>query len=277
MKKEIAIRDARASDHFSSLRKMALMAGMVLMVMLGACAHKPAQRANADQPPAQAAQGKTATAWAEETDDGFGGQAPPAIADPLEPWNRAMFHFNDRLYFWVLKPVAQVYRAVLPEGLRLAFADFFYNLAAPVRVANNLLQGKPVQAGAEIGRFVLNSTAGILGLGNPAKLVEALNPPEEDLGQTFGTYGIGHGIYLIWPILGPSSIRDTIGFAGDGFLNPLVYVDPSWVSPAATGLKTVNGTSLRIGDYESFKAAAVEPYFSMRDAYLQLRQKKVAQ
>jgi phospholipid-binding lipoprotein MlaA len=188
-----------------------------------------------------------------------------------------MFQVNDRLYFWVLKPVAQVYRAVIPEGLRVAFADFFYNLAAPARVANNLLQGKPLQAGAEIGRFLVNSTVGILGMGNPAKMIPALNPPEEDLGQTFGAYGMGHGFYLVWPLLGPSSLRDTIGFAGDGFLNPVAYVDPSWVPAAANGLKAVNATSLRIGDYESFKAAAVEPYLSMRDAYMQLRKKKVSE
>jgi len=251
------------------------IAGVMLLLLLTACAHQPAKtRGDGSQAPLPAT--VSATSWAEEDDNGFAA-SPPAIADPLEPWNRAMFHLNDRLYFWFFKPVALVYRAVIPEGLRIAFSDFFYNLGAPIRVANNLLQGKPVQAGAEVGRFVLNSTAGILGLGNPAKQIAALNPPEEDLGQTFGTYGIGHGVFLIWPILGPSSLRDTIGFVGDGFLNPVAYVDPGWVPAAAGGLRAVNATSLKIGDYESFKAAAVEPYFSMRDAYLQLRKKKVSE
>jgi len=276
MNTQRAVTDAARPDHFSSLGKAGLVAGVVLLLLWTGCAHKPANRPGTDPQPAAAAQGGTDTAWAEDADNEFAAQAL-TIADPLEPWNRAMFTFNDRLYFWVLKPVAQVYRAVIPEGLRLAFADFFYNLATPIRVVNNLLQGKPVQAGAEIGRFVLNSTAGVLGLGNPAKHIEVLNPPEEDLGQTFGTYGIGHGIYLVWPILGPSSLRDTVGFAGDGFLSPVSYIEPSWIPASANGLKAVNATSLKIGDYESFKAAAVEPYFSMRDAYLQLRKKKVSE
>lgn len=90
------------------------------------------------------------------------------VADPLKPWNRAMFHFNDKFYFWVLKPVTQGYRFVIPEDIRVGVKNFFNNLAAPIRVANSLLQGKWGGAWAEFSRFFINSTVGVLGLADPA-------------------------------------------------------------------------------------------------------------
>ena len=197
------------------------------------------------------------------------------VADPLSPWNRAMFHFNDRLYFWVLKPLARGYRAVLPTPARSGIKNFFHNLTTPIRMISCILQGKGRAASAELTRFLINSTVGVLGFGNPAKRWTELNTSEEDLGQTLATYGIGNGFYIVWPILGPSTLRDSVGMIGDWFLNPVSYVDPIEAYLEIRAVETVNQTSFRIGDYESLKEAAIDPYVSFRNAYIQYRKKKV--
>ena len=126
-------------------------------------------------------------------------------------------------------------------------------------------------AGNEAARFLVNTTVGVLGLFDPAKKYENLVSAEEDFGQTLGVYGMGEGIYIVWPLLGPSTLRDSIGSAGEFFMNPFFYVQPAEISHAATAVETVNGTSFRIGDYESFKKMAVDPYKAMRNAYIQRR------
>jgi phospholipid-binding lipoprotein MlaA len=102
-----------------------------------------------------------------------------------------------------------------------------------------------------------------------------LRKQDTDLGLTLASYGVGHGFYIVWPLLGPSSPRDTIDLAGKYFLNPLSYITP-WYYPAGTKtLEVVNATSLSIGDYESLKEAAIDPYVALRDAYIQYRQKQI--
>jgi len=210
----------------------------------------------------------------DEFDDEFE-EGKVKVSDPMEPWNRAMFHFNDKLYFWILKPIARGYRAVIPKPARVCVKNFFHNLTTPIRLVNSLLQGKVDAAGAELGRFVFNSTVGILGFGNPARHYPSLNPVDEDLGQTLGTYGLGNGPYIVWPILGPSTLRDSLGLAGDWFLNPVSYVEPTEKSLGIKGYEIVNETSLRIGEYESIKKASLEPYVAIRNGYIQYRRKKV--
>jgi phospholipid-binding lipoprotein MlaA len=200
---------------------------------------------------------------------------PPSIADPIEPLNRALFVFNDKAYFWVMKPVARGYRAVVPEGLRLSVRNFFSNIAMPIRFVNNLLQGKIRNSGVELLRFAINTTAGIGGLFDPAKNDFHLSPREEDLGQTLGKYRLGHGLYIVLPLLGPSSLRDAIGLAGDAFLDPVYYVGNTEVIVGTKVLKTENEVSLRIGEYEDLKKSAIDPYVAVRDAYSQYRAKKV--
>ncbi|NCO68606.1 MAG: VacJ family lipoprotein [Nitrospirae bacterium CG_4_10_14_0_8_um_filter_41_23] len=205
----------------------------------------------------------------------------PEIADPLVPFNRVMFHVNDKLYFWVLKPVTQVYSHIIPEDFRIVFSNAYDNLKAPVRMLNNLLQLRLKAAGNELIRFLFNSTAGIGGLGDVARDALGIKKQEADFGQTLGHYGVGHGFYIVLPVLGPSSLRDTVGFAGDRLMYPLTYVSKDVLPVEATvGIaahEKVNDTSFRIGDYESFKESAVEPYVSMRDAFVQHRKKKVEQ
>ncbi|MFZ5907474.1 MAG: MlaA family lipoprotein [Nitrospirota bacterium] len=197
------------------------------------------------------------------------------IADPIYPWNKAMYHFNDKLYFWILKPVAKGYSAVMPEDIRIAARNFFSNLTTPVRLVGCLLQLRIKDAGNELVRFAYNSTAGVLGLADAAKADFNIVRRDEDVGQALGSYGIGHGFYIVWPFIGPSSLRETVGWTGDFFLDPVTYVNPLEASFGIRAYDRVNETSLRIGDYEDLKEAAIDPYVSIRNAYIQYRQKKV--
>ncbi len=197
------------------------------------------------------------------------------VADPLEPLNRMMYGINDILYFWVAKPIAQVYRDVAPQPIRIGIRNFFNNLTTPIRFVNCHLQGKVKSADRELERFLINTTSGILGFGDPARDKMGLEPVEEDLGQTLAVHGFGNGLYIVLPLLGPSTLRDTVGFVGDQFLNPARYVEPLEVSIGISGVKVTNEGSFHIGEYEDFKSAAIDPYVAMRQAYIQYRKKQI--
>lgn len=202
----------------------------------------------------------------------------PAIADPLEHWNRAMYHVNDKFYFWLLKPAAEGYKYVVPEDFRGLFSNFYRNLKAPIRIMNNLLQGRPGYAGKETARLLINSTIGVGGLKDCASECFDIKGRDAEFGQTLGKYGIGFGFYIVWPLLGPSSPRDTIGLVADYALSPTSYLSPDAMSIEAATLyahEVVNTTSFRLGDYETMKKAAVDPYVAIRDAYRQHRLKKI--
>lgn len=196
-------------------------------------------------------------------------------SDPLYYFNKAMFHVNDKLYFWVLKPTATAYKAVTPQFFRTGVSNFFHNIAMPVRLVNNLLQGNMKGSGTELGRFAVNTTVGVFGLMDPAKDYLDWQPYEQDLGITLGKYGIGNGPYIVWPFFGPSTLRDTVGLSGDYFLGFSYYVDSEKTVYAANGLKIVNKTSGMLGDYEAFKQAYIDPYERMKEFYLISRQEKV--
>jgi phospholipid-binding lipoprotein MlaA len=193
------------------------------------------------------------------------------VADPLAPWNRAMFTFNDRFYFWVLKPVAKGYRAVVPSLARTGVENFFDNLRTPLRFVSDVLQLKGREATIELGKFMINSTWGVLGFGNLFAGNPETNIPDNDLGLTLAHYGVGSGAYVVWPFLGSYTLRDTVGWIGGLGLDPVSYVSPVTVSLGGRTYYLVNYTSFRIGDYESLKNASVDPYLATRDAYLQYR------
>jgi phospholipid-binding lipoprotein MlaA len=200
------------------------------------------------------------------------------IPDPLEPVNRAFFKFNDKLYFWVLKPVASGYKAVLPEDARIGVRNFYWNLTTPVRLVNCLLQADFKGAGTEAIRLVINSTFGLAGFLDTAKKEFHIEKKDRDFGQTLGVYGMGPAFYINWPILGPSSLRETIGYVGDLALDPRTYVFSEpwvWLTWVARPVEVVNDTSLRIGEYEELKRAALDPYVALRDAFFQYRQNKI--
>ncbi len=197
------------------------------------------------------------------------------IADPLEPLNRLTFQVNDGLYFWVLKPVTQAYKGIVPGPVRVCAGNFFDNLGAPIRFANCLLQGKGDSAGVELRRFTVNTTVGILGFGDPAQDKYGLEPVDEDLGQTLGVWGVGDGFYLVLPILGPSTLRDTVGFVGDQFANPIRYVEPAEVSLSLSAGKYTNNATFHTGEYEGLKSDALDPYVAVRNIYIQYRDSKI--
>lgn len=223
----------------------------------------------------------------DEIDDAFGDEFDDEFADefedenelrrsdPLRLYNRFMFQVNDKLYFWVMKPVASGYRKVVPEKGRVAVGRFFRNLLFPVRFVNNVLQLKFKNAGGELARFGINSTIGILGFGDPAKSRLGLDACNEDFGQTLGRYGVGSGPPLVLPVLGSSNLRDAIGKVPDYFLNPIHYVEPEGTAGAIRAYEGENYISLHIGEYESLKKEAIDPYTFMRDVYEQSRKKVI--
>jgi phospholipid-binding lipoprotein MlaA len=207
------------------------------------------------------------------------------IADPLKPFNQLMFDFNDKLYFYLLKPVAQVYEGVLPEPVRVSIRNFISNITTPVRLLNCILQGKVEKAGIEYSRFMVNTIAGGLGFFDVAKKYNNLEKQDEDFGQTLGFYGMKEGFYIVWPFFGPSNVRDTLGSVGNFFSDPFVYVNPttdigitkinSDINSGINITQRVNETSLTLGTYEEFKESSIDPYVSMRNAYFEMRRKKI--
>ncbi len=209
-------------------------------------------------------------------DDDFPEHVEHIYYDPLEPMNRVFFEFNDKLYYWVMKPVNTVYTAVLPLDFRFSIGNFFVNLAAPIRLLNNLLQGKVSDAGIVLSRFLINSTLGVYGFGDPAWLDFGLEPKPEDFGQTLGVWGFGEGVYLCLPVIGPSNVRDSFGFAADAYTHPMVYfVDDFWVSAGFYAESRVNLLSLNPDVYEDLKDYALDPYVSMRQVYLDYRRNRI--
>jgi phospholipid-binding lipoprotein MlaA len=261
-------------------RNVAVMGGLLLVFCMAnhAWAGTPADLAAGARPtPAVSSvpadnNGASNDAWEEENwDDQW--EAPPAIADPLEPLNRLFFHFNDKLYYWVLKPVARVYSGLFPEDMQIAVRNFFDNLRAPARAVNCFLQGRIRSSSEEVVRFTLNSTVGLAGVGDFAQDVLGLPSSREDTGQTLAYYGAGGGFYINWPFLGPSNFRDSIGMLGDAYMHPLFLLDADWdVIIGAWTFQTVNYTALTLGDYEQFTQTALDPYTAVKDAYQQYRE-----
>ncbi len=197
------------------------------------------------------------------------------VADPLAPWNRTMFLFNDKFYFWFLKPVACGYRAVVPGPARTGVDNFINNLWAPKRFISNLLQFKGREATIELGKFMINSTWGVLGFGNLFKNNPETTIPEADLGLAFARWGVGGGTYIVWPFFGSFTMRDTVGALGGLLLDPISYLKPLSLSIGGRAFTMVDYTSFRIGDYEALKDASIDPYLALRDAYLQHRAERV--
>jgi len=198
----------------------------------------------------------------------------PSVADPLEGFNRAIFAFNDKIYRGVLKPVARGLR-VLPVPVRTSLSNFFANLRAPVSSASALLQGDVRNAGSELGRFLLNSTIGIVGLFDPATPA-GLVRDEEDLSQTLGRWGLGPGFYLVMPFIGPSSLRDFPGMMASNALNPL-YDNLERGEMIGINIAAAEvALSLDQDTYEALYDGALDPYLFFRSAWAQSRAGRIA-
>lgn len=205
-------------------------------------------------------------------------ESEQTIPDPFEPINRVFFKVNDKIYFWVLKPLAKGYMVVIPENARISVSNFVSNVTTPIRFANCLLQLNIKGAGKELVRLMLNSTFGVGGLFDVAKDEFNITKQNEDFGQTLGFWGLKPFFFIEWPIYGPSSLRDTIGMAGDAYLDPHSYLLTSYGSYfGVTAFEMVNQTSLAMEEYDDLKKAALDPYVAVRDAYFQYRENKIKQ
>ncbi len=195
----------------------------------------------------------------------IGSRGERNLGDPFRPMNETFFTFNDKMYFWVLRPVATGYGYVVPRPARRGVRSFFSNLGTPMRVFGCVLQAQFRGAGTEVARFGINTTVGVLGFWDPARGM-GLKQYEEDTGQAFAVWGIGPGFYLNLPFLGPSTLRDAVGGLFDLVLNPTTYL------PGLNLVNSVNSISLNPDDYPDLKEAALDPYIAVRNAYWQNRQ-----
>jgi phospholipid-binding lipoprotein MlaA len=194
--------------------------------------------------------------------------------DPIEGFNRAMFAFNEGLDTVLIKPVAQGYDAVLPTPVRTGVTNFFGNIADLFIGVNNLLQGKPDQALSDLGRVVVNSTVGILGLFDVA--TEAgLEKHEEDFGQTFGRWGVGDGAYVVIPVFGPRTVRDTAGLVLDVAADPVGNVDHVATRNSLLALRMIDTRADLLPADKVIEEAALDKYAYVRDGYLQRRRNLV--
>lgn len=190
--------------------------------------------------------------------------------DPLERYNRAVFRFNQVLDRSIARPIAVGYGKITPRPVRAGVSNFLSNLSYPVVMVNDLLQAKFARFGRDTARFVVNTTVGIGGLFDPATKWR-LEPNDEDLGQTFGRWGMPPGAYLMLPILGPATVRDGIGQMGDYVVEPRTYVRDGTVQSGLSGLGLVDSRYGLLGaDAEMNRA--FDPYIFVRDAYLQRRE-----
>lgn len=207
------------------------------------------------------------------------GCATQANKDPLEGINRGVYKFNDVTDKVILKPIATGYKAITPTPVRKGVNNFFNNLGSITTVLNDLLQFKFSHAFTDAGRFVINSTFGIAGLIDVASM-DNIPQHKEDFGQTLGYWGAGNGAYLVLPILGPSSVRDTTGLVFDTFTtDPIQYVHRRGNIAASNWLRAAQLVDKRtelLDAKDLVDDASLDPYAFARDAYLQRRDSLIA-
>ncbi len=199
-----------------------------------------------------------------------------AKIDPFERVNRAVFSFNEAADDYVIKPVAEAYKFVLPEFVRTGITNFFSNINDVLIAANNLLQGKPSNAASDIGRFLVNSTIGILGFFDVATDM-GLDKNREDFGQTLAVWGVGDGPYIVLPFFGPSNVRDTVGLAVDIETDFMINTNKlnSDEKIAVNGLRIINRRADLLDAGQLLEDAAFDKYSFLRDGYMQRRRSQI--
>ncbi len=279
---------------FDSLGRTALLTLAIAGVLLGGCGTL-ARATRVDEPttPAEGSRLDTGLREAGATDGDAG--AAPAVAqaqrapqdasgnneevdeeyDPWEPFNERMFEFNRRLDRYILKPAAQVYNKIMPEPFQVLISNGFDNIRFVKRAANSMLQGKWNGAGREVARFLINSTLGIGGLFDAAKYWD-IQKSREDFGQTLAVWGSGPGPYLVMPFLEPLTVRDGIGKAVDGAMDPLSYVLPFlWTGVGMSAGDLLNDRSLNLDLFQGFEESVIDMYSAVRNGYLRRREELI--
>ena len=194
--------------------------------------------------------------------------------DPLEGYNRAVFTFNDKVDAAVLKPTATAYKSVVPGFIQTGVNNFFGNLSDVWTAANQFLQGRPAEGVNDVTRVALNTTFGIGGLIDVASL-SGLRKHNEDFGQTLGVWGVPSGPYLFLPLLGPSTVRDTIALPLDRQANPWNHKDPAHVRNIGTAVNVIDQRAVLLDASNLVEEAALDRYEFIRDGFLQRRESKV--
>jgi phospholipid-binding lipoprotein MlaA len=195
--------------------------------------------------------------------------------DPFEKFNEVMFEVNRQLDRFVLKPVAQVYRVIVPEPFEILIANAFDNIAFVPRAGNSLLQAKWGGTARELARFLINSTLGIGGLFDAARYW-GIEKSREDFGQTLGVWGVPAGPYLVLPLMEPMTIRDGIGRGVDAAMNPLTWVGPAWwISLTMKAAETVNDRALNLELFQGLEESVVDLYSAVRNGYLRRREQMI--
>lgn len=202
------------------------------------------------------------------------GVLPSNPVDPLESWNRKVFSFNEGLDEHVMVPVATAYQTVVPRLVRRGVTNVYNNFADAWSVVNALLQGKVDVGMQDLMRFLFNTTFGFAGALDIASEM-GLRPHYEDLGQTLGTWGFGAGPYVVWPLLGPSSVRDSVALPFDRAMAPSLVIHETSVQVVAAGLNVVNARANLLGASRVLDDIALDKYSFVRDAYLARRRNLV--
>ena len=197
------------------------------------------------------------------------------IHDPYEDYNRAIFQFNDAVDDAVIHPVVRGYRTVTPEPARKGLRNVLRTLKSPVTLANEVMQGDVDGSANVVKRTIINVFVGGLGLFDVAGY-EGIEYEQEDFGQTLGVWGVGHGPYLVVPILGPSSVRDYAGYFADGMMDPLRWylmnVDKDWVYFTKVGLDYLTLRDDLMDVLTDLEASSIDYYAAVRSTYYQRRQ-----
>ncbi|GGJ40971.1 MlaA family lipoprotein [Neoroseomonas lacus] len=235
---------------FQTRSGLALATMLAAVLLAGGCATRPGE----DDP--------EGLAEFRENNDGF------------EPTNRALFAAHEAADRNVLQPVAEAYRDVVPQGIRIAVRNILGNLRAPVILANDLLQGNVTRARETLGRFMVNSTIGVGGIIDAADFW-GVRGHSEDFGQTLAVWGVGEGHYIFVPLLGPSNPRDLVGQGVDFVINPLSWFGQGILVDAAgwtqLGLTVVDTREALLEPIDQVRATSLDPYSTLRSAYRQRR------
>jgi len=201
-----------------------------------------------------------------------------AANDPLEPMNRAIFDFNEGFYSYVLDPLSDAYKFVVPKGVRTMVRNFLSNLSSPIRLINNVLQGDTDQAQITLARFMTNTTVGFGGLFDPATQW-GMPLRNEDMGQTLAVWGANEGVYLVLPFFGPSSARDSIGFMGDLLMDPVTWIlrdeDLSYLNWARTGADALANYPDQRDALKSVQEQSIDDYAAVRSLIRQRREYEI--
>jgi phospholipid-binding lipoprotein MlaA len=199
-----------------------------------------------------------------------------SVSDPIEPVNRGIFWFNDRVYNIAFRPISKVYETVVPKPMRRGLDNFYENVRFPVRLVNNALQGNFVRARQELEKFLINSSIGIVGIWRQSDRIPSLaEVPAADTGQTFAKWGIRRGPYIVLPVLGPSTLREAVGYAGDSALNPVSWITTAFGAPvwaiAIPSTNTLRSLPHQLRIYDAATENTLDPYLAARSAHIQYR------